>query len=118
MFSAMATAHINEPRNVGPLEGATHYGVAGEPGEGPFVQLWFDVADQVIKRGAYKTYGCPTSIASSSIVAEILQGKSVDVALSIAEEDVIALIGYVPEGKGDCPKRVVDALKNAFAQDN
>jgi len=100
---------------VGPLNGATHYGVAGEPGEGPFVQLWFLVEGETIRRATYKTFGCPTTIASSSLMAELLTGKPVQVALSIEESDIVALIGNVPEGKEDCPRRVVAAIADAFS---
>ena len=111
----MALSHINNPRNVGPLEGATHYGVAGVPGDGPFVQMWFIVENETIRQGTYKTYGCPTSIASASMIAELVAGKSVETALSLTERDVIALLAYVPEGKGDCPPRAIRALQNAFS---
>ena len=110
----MALSHINNPRNVGPLEGATHYGVAGVPGDGPFVQLWFIVDGDQIQRGSYKTYGCPTSIASASMIAELVAGKSVETALSLTEADIRALLAYVPEGKEDCPPRAVCALQSAF----
>lgn len=112
----MALSHINNPRNVGPLEGATHYGVAGVPGEGPFVQMWFKVEGGQIKRATYKTYGCPTSIASASMVAELVAGKPIETALSITETDIKALLAYVPEGKEDCPPRVVAAVHQAFAR--
>lgn len=114
MFSALATAHIHEPRNVGELIGATHYGVAGVPGDGPFVQLWFLVEGEKIERGTYRTYGCPTSIASASLIAELLTGKSVQIAQSFEESDLKVLLGEIPEGKGDCPGRAIAALKNAL----
>lgn len=114
VFSPMALSHINNPRNVGQLEGATHYGVAGVPGDGPFVQMWFIVNGDQIERGTYKTYGCPTSIASASMIAELVAGKSVATALSLTEADIRALLAYVPEGKGDCPPRAIQALQNAL----
>lgn len=114
MFSALATAHIQEPRNVGKLEDATHYGVAGVPGEGPFVELWFRINTDHIQQGTYRTYGCPTSIASASLVAELLTGKKLEVARRFDESDLKVLLGEIPEGKGDCPGRAIAALRNAL----
>ena len=110
----MALSHINNPRNVGPLDGATHYGVAGVPGDGPFVQMWFMIEGKTIRKGTYKTYGCPTSIASASLIAELVTGKSVEAALSLTETDIKALLAYVPEGKEDCPPRVIHAVQSAL----
>lgn len=116
MFSALALDHINTRRNIGPMEGSTHYGVSGVPGEGPYVELWFRVADSSIEECRYKTNGCPTSIASASVVASLLAGKSVQVALSVNEHDIAVLLGEIPEGKEDCPQRVVDAIQAALAK--
>lgn len=114
MFSALAVDHINCPRSVGPLGGATHHGVAGVPGDGPFVEIWFRIRDELIEDGAYRTYGCPTSIACSSIAVQILTGRSLEKARQLNHEDLVALIGTVPEGKEDCPPRVISAIQEAL----
>ncbi len=114
VFSSLAQEHIQNPRNVGAIPDATHYGVAGVPGDGPFVELWFKVAGDTIEHGSYRTYGCPTSIASSSVVVDLVRNRPVAVALSINEHDIKNLIGEIPEGKGDCPPRVVAALQSAL----
>jgi nitrogen fixation NifU-like protein len=114
VFSSIAIEHIQNPRNVGQMVDATHYGVAGEPGEGPFVQLWFRVEGSVIEKCQYKTYGCPTSIASASLVAELLKGKTIEIAKTLDESDIRTLLAHVPEGKEDCPGRVITAIQIAF----
>ncbi|MBL8048931.1 MAG: iron-sulfur cluster assembly scaffold protein [Chthonomonas sp.] len=114
MIIPLALDHIHNMRNVGPLPSATHYGVAGVPGDGPFMELWFQVSGENIERGAYKTYGCPTSIACGSLIAELLRGKPVATAHLWTEEDLKQLIGEIPEGKGDCPPRAIAALQSAF----
>ncbi|HLJ56753.1 MAG TPA: iron-sulfur cluster assembly scaffold protein, partial [Chthonomonadaceae bacterium] len=66
MYSALAQAHIANPRNPGPLAGATHEGVAGEPGEGPYIILQFEVCAGTIVRAAYRTFGCAAATAVGS----------------------------------------------------
>ena len=67
MFSALAAEQIAVPRNVGPLEGAPPQGIAGVPGDGPHMILWFQVENGHIQRAAYATYGCPAAVASGRI---------------------------------------------------
>ena len=53
MFSATVLEHTARPRNVGELETATHHGIAGVPGDGPYMHLWFEVEEGVIQRASY-----------------------------------------------------------------
>lgn len=114
VFSLLARDHIENPRSCGEMPGATHYGVAGVPGDGPFVELWFALESETIKDASYRTYGCPTSIASAGIATTLLRGKTKSVALSFSESDLHVLVGEIPEGKGDCPGRVISAIQDAF----
>lgn len=148
MLSAIAAGHVHTPRNVGPLEGATHYGQSGIPGEGPYIQLWFKItpALPIVGRGqgegsggegaflsnseaqtpelppnapkiedaAYRSNGCFASIASASVVAEMLKGRTVEQALSLEPQDVNTLCGGLPEGKGYCAEMAIEAIRNAL----
>jgi NifU-like protein involved in Fe-S cluster formation len=118
MLSAIASQHVHSPRNVGPLEGATHFGQAGTPGDGPYVQLWFIVEAGVIQKAAHKTNGCFASIASASVLAEVLQGRQVEHALTLSPSDVSNLLGGLPEGKGYCAEMAITALNSAFEENN
>jgi len=117
MFSALATEHIAVPRNVGPLEGATHQGVAGMPGEGPHMILWFQVQDGRILKAAYATYGCPAAVASGSITATLLTSRTIEQALRLTAEDIIRVLQGLPEGKEECAKLAETALQNAFREE-
>ncbi|MCW3100703.1 MAG: iscU [Chthonomonadaceae bacterium] len=117
MFSAIATEHIAVPRNVGPLEGATHQGIAGVPGEGPHMILWFEVENGCIRRAAYATYGCPAAVASGSITAALLTGRTVEQALLLTAEDIIRVLQGLPEGKEECAHLAATALQNAFGEE-
>lgn len=114
MFNATVLDHTLNPRNAEPLKDATHMGLAGEPGEGPYVQLWFVVEGERIVRGAYQTYGCPAAVACASLAAELLAGRTVAQALDLTPRDIELLLGGLPEGKGHCPNLVVKAIARAF----
>jgi nitrogen fixation protein NifU and related proteins len=119
MYSAVVHEHFHHPRRVGPLEGATHTGTAGVPGEGPYLVLWLriDEGTQTILEAAYRTFGCPAAIASGSILAELVESKSVEEALALTEEDVVRSLEGLPEGKDHCPRLAVRALQDALNQD-
>jgi nitrogen fixation NifU-like protein len=114
MFSAIVQDHVANPRNVGPLETATHEGVAGVVGDGPYMVLWFEVEDGQIRRAAYKTYGCPSAVACGSITAQALTGRTVEQALRLTAQDILRLLGGLPEGREHCAVLAQEAVAKAF----
>jgi nitrogen fixation NifU-like protein len=117
MWSDLVQEHVSNLRNVGPLETATHQGVAGVPGEGPYMRLWFEVNEGRIVRAAYKTYGCVSAIASGSITATLLTGLPVERALLLTAEDLLRIMGGLPEGKEHYTQLAVTAIANALKGD-
>lgn len=109
------SAQFHSRRNHGALERFTHYGVSGEPGSGPYVQLWLLVEGGQIVRAGYQTNGCLWSLGIASVVTEILIGRSVEKALLLEAQGVGALVGEIPEGKGHIPGMVVEALRRALS---
>jgi nitrogen fixation NifU-like protein len=118
MFSPAVLDHFHNPRNVGPLADYTHRGVAGSPGDGPYMILSFIVEQGIISRGAFETYGCPSAVACGSVICEVLMGKPVDVALKLESADIIRLLGGIPEGKEHSAELVVEAIRGALSQEN
>lgn len=114
MYSTVVNEHMANPRNVGPLETATHHGVAGVPGDGPYIILWFEVASGRIERAAYQTYGCPAAIASASMAAELAIGCVVAEALALNVESITTALDGLPEGKEHCPRLAVEAISHAL----
>ena len=114
MFSELAADHIRNRRNVGKLASATHVGQIGTPGEGPFCVLYLEVANGVILRGSYETNGCPTSIASASVLLQLITGRLVEKAVLLNSQDLLRILSPVPEGKEDCPARAIGALNIAL----
>ena len=115
VFSEAVLDHTLNPRNIGPLENASNFGQFGEPGGGPYVQMWFDLKGETIVDAAYKTYGCPAVVASASLSCQLLKGRTTAQALLLDEKDLMLLLGGLPEGKDSCPQMVIQAIRSALA---
>lgn len=114
MFGAIVQDHVQNRRNCGPLEGATHYGVAGAPGDGPHMELWLEVEGDRVIKAAYSTYGCFYAVACGSMTAQIVTGRSVAEAAQLNERDIGLLLGGIPEGKKHCQALAITALRKAL----
>ena len=100
-------------RPVGPLEGATNTGVSGRPGEGRYIKVHVIVEDGLIKKAHWESNGCPASMSCASAVCTLACGKPVEFVDKICEEDVILILGGLPEGKGGMARMAVEALRRA-----
>jgi NifU-like protein involved in Fe-S cluster formation len=94
----------------GELPDATHRGVAGSPGCGPYIALAFHVKDGVVTRARFQTYGCPTAMACAEVVCAICEGRALDRLPAVTSADLSLLVGGVPEGKEHCPALAAQAL--------
>ena len=113
--STLFDEHVQRPRNCGPLERATHVGRFGNRGDGPYMTLWFVIEDGRITQGSYQTYGCPSAIACASVTVELMKGRTVHEALRLTADDLIVILGGLPEGKGECAHVAVSSLRDALA---
>ena len=116
MYSEIAQQHIANPCNLGPLATATHEGVAGVPGDGPYMILWFEVVENVIRSAAFRTYGCAAATAVGSITTVLLTGLTVERALTLTAKDIDLVLGGLPEGKRSCAQLAADAVQLALSQ--
>lgn len=114
MFSAIAIDHVQSPRNRGPLQGATHVGTGGSPGEGPYARLWLIVEDGRIVDASYKTPGCPSSTACASVLCQLISGRDVQLCRMLTNADLLAVVGGLPEGKDYWIDHVMAALNDAL----
>jgi nitrogen fixation protein NifU and related proteins len=114
VFSDEVMDHVLNPRNVGPLAGATHTGLVGVPGEGKYIKIELALEGSRILRAAYQCNGCPASIASASVVCQIACGKLVEIGERISPSDVILILRGLPEGKEDAAAMAVNGLKLAI----
>jgi nitrogen fixation protein NifU and related proteins len=109
--------HFMAPRNVGelPPEETDGFGQIGDPGCGDQVKLWIAVHDGRIRRIAFRSFGCPGAIATSSMLTSLAQGKTIADALQISDDDVVEALGGIPERKRHCSLLGVQALREAIA---
>ena len=117
-YSDKLLDHYENPRNVGTLDksdDAVGTGMVGAPACGDVMKLQIRVNEQgIIEDAKFKTYGCGSAIASSSLVTEWVKGKTVDEALSI-KNTAIAEELALPPVKIHCSILAEDAIKAAVA---
>ena len=109
--------HYENPRNVGKLDKddpSVGTGLVGAPACGDVLQLQIKVDDGVITDAKFKTYGCGSAIASSSLVTEWLKGKNLDEAEAIKNTDIAQELA-LPPVKIHCSILAEDAIKAALA---
>jgi nitrogen fixation NifU-like protein len=116
-YSEKVIDHYNNPRNVGTLDKAKSNvgtGLVGAPECGDVMRLQIEVdQNNVITDAKFKTFGCGSAIASSSLATEWLKGKSIDQALEIDNMDIVEELA-LPPVKIHCSVLAEDAIKSAF----
>ena len=117
-YSDKVIDHYNNPRNVGTLDKSNKNvgtGLVGAPECGDVMRLQIEVDDStgVIKDAKFKTFGCGSAIASSSLATEWLKGKTVDQALEIDNMDIVEELA-LPPVKIHCSVLAEDAIKSAI----
>lgn len=117
-YSDKVLDHYENPRNVGSLDknaGNVGTGMVGAPACGDVMKLQIQVGDNgIIEDAKFKTYGCGSAIASSSLVTEMLKGKTIDQAQEI-KNSAIAEELALPPVKIHCSVLAEDAIKAAVA---
>lgn len=109
--------HFNNPRNMGSLDKNDQQvgtGVVGAPECGDVMKLQIKIKDNVIEEAKFKTFGCGSAIASSSLATEWVKGKTVDEALQIKNSDIVNELA-LPPVKIHCSVLAEDAIKAAIA---
>jgi len=117
-YSDKVVDHYNNPRNVGSLDKSradVGTGMVGAPECGDVMKLQIQVNSStgVIEDAKFKTFGCGSAIASSSLATERLQGKTVDEALEIKNTDIVNELA-LPPVKIPCSVLAEDAIKAAI----
>jgi len=116
-YSEKVLDHYENPRNVGTMDKDSPdvgTGMVGAPACGDVMKLQIEVHEGVITDAKFKTYGCGSAIASSSLVTELLKGMTLDEAQSI-KNSAIAEELALPPVKIHCSVLAEDAIKSAIA---
>ncbi len=105
--------HFLNPRNVGDLPEADGVGEVGAVSCGDVMRISIKVRDGRIAEARFRTFGCGTAIAASSVATELLKGRTVEAALKLSNEEVSAALGGLPAAKSHCPVLAEEAVKAA-----
>jgi len=114
MYNEKVMDHFMNPHNVGDLENADGVGKYGSPVCGDMMQIAIKVENDVIKDARFKTFGCGSAIASSSIATDMIIGKTIEEALAISNKQIINELGGLPPAKVHCSVLADHAIKAAI----
>ncbi len=114
MYSKKVMDHFENPRNVGIIENPDGIGKQGNPVCGDMMELSIRVRDEIIEDIKFRTFGCCAAIATSSMVTELVKGKTVDEAERISKQTVAEALDGLPPVKMHCSNLAADALQDAI----
>jgi nitrogen fixation NifU-like protein len=114
MYSAKVMDHFQNPRNVGEIEDADGVGEVGNPVCGDIMKLYIKVKEDRIVDARFKTFGCGAAIATSSMVTELVKGRTLEEAEKISRNTVAEALDGLPPIKMHCSNLAADALHKAI----
>ncbi|MHB9059183.1 MAG: Fe-S cluster assembly scaffold protein NifU, partial [Bacillota bacterium] len=114
MYNDKVMEHFRNPKNVGEITDADGIGRVGNPTCGDIMQIAIKVKDDRIDDVKFQTFGCGAAIATSSMVTEMVKGKTLDEALRITNRSVAEELGGLPPNKLHCSNLAADALHEAI----
>lgn len=114
MYTDKVMEHFMNPRNVGEIENPDGVGEEGNPSCGDVMQIHIKVENGIITDCKFKTFGCGSAIAVSSMVTEMAKGKTLDEALEISRDQIASELGGLPPRKMHCSNLGADALRKAI----
>lgn len=115
-YSEKVIEHYENPRNVGTLDNDDSdvgTGLVGAPACGDVMRLQIKVKDGVIEDAKFKTFGCGSAIASSSLATEMIKGMSIEAAAAISNTQIVEELN-LPPVKIHCSVLAEDAIKAAI----
>lgn len=113
-YSEKVMEHFNNPRNMGEIKNPDGIGNVGNPVCGDIMNLYIRVNNDRIVDAKFKTFGCGAAIATSSMVTEIVKGKTIEEALKISNRTVAEALDGLPPVKMHCSVLAEEALQSAI----
>lgn len=114
MYTQKVMDHFTNPRNVGEIPNADGIGEVGNAKCGDIMRIYLDIDENVIKDVKFKTFGCGAAVATSSMVTEMVKGKTIEEALEISNAAVAEALDGLPPQKMHCSNLAADALHAAI----
>ena len=113
-YSDKVMDHFMSPRNVGEIENASGIGEVGNAKCGDIMRIYLYIEDEIIKDVKFKTFGCGSAIASSSMATEMVKGKTIHEALDVTNKAVAEALDGLPPVKMHCSVLAEQAIKAAL----
>ena len=114
MYSDKVMDHFRNPRNVGEIEDASGVGEVGNAKCGDIMKVYLKIEDNIIKDAKFKTFGCGSAIASSSMATELIIGKTVEEAWELSNKAVAEALDGLPPVKMHCSVLAEEAIHKAI----
>ena len=114
-YSEKVMEHFLHPRNIGEIPDASGVGTVGNPVCGDVMKMFIKVENNIIVDAKFKTFGCGAAISTSSMVTEMVKGRTVEEALKISNKAVAEALGGLPPIKMHCSVLAEQALRFALA---
>ena len=118
MYTEKVMEHFKNPRNVGEIPDADGVGTVGNPVCGDLMTIYIKVKDNRLVDIKFKTFGCGSAIATSSMITELAKGKTLEEGLKITRANVADELGGLPAVKMHCSNLAADALHAAIEDYN
>ncbi len=116
MYNEKVLDLFKNPKNVGALPDANAVGKVGNVACGDIMQIFLKInEDEIIEDASFQTFGCAAAIVSSSVACDIIKGKTIEEALKIKNEDIIEILGGLPDHKIHCSVLAKEAIEDAVA---
>lgn len=113
-YSDKVKDHLMNPRNVGEMAEPSGVGRVGNPVCGDIMEMYIKVTDNIVTDAKFKTFGCGAAIATSSMVTELVKGKTIEEAMKITKNDLVGELDGLPPIKIHCSVLGIEALQKAI----
>ena len=114
MYTEKVMDHFTNPRNVGEIKDADGVGEVGNAKCGDIMKIYLKIENDVIEDVKFKTFGCGSAIASSSMATELIKGKTIHEAMEITNKAVAEALDGLPPIKMHCSVLAEEAIKSAL----
>jgi len=113
-FSKKVMERFSNPINAGKIENPDGVGYVSDPSHGIDLEIYIKVKDDIITDARFKAFGCAATIATISMVSEMLEGKSLEQALAISDNEISNALDGLPPSKKHCTELGRELIKSAI----
>lgn len=116
MYNDKVLDLFKNPKNVGAMSDANAVGKVGNAACGDIMQIFLKINDEgIIEDASFQTFGCAAAIVSSSVACDVIKGKTIEEALKIENQEIIDILGGLPNHKVHCSVLAKEAIEDAIA---